>query len=109
MQELPKDFHKDIMQWTKETYGPDFRFRKGQLEAIVDIIHTFFKGERNLYLLDAPTGSGKSVIAMVVAGFLTKYQMRGYILASDLSLQAQYEADFRQCNLSWGSIKGLGL
>jgi Rad3-related DNA helicase len=95
------------MQWTKETYGPDFRFRKGQLEAIVDIIHTFFKGERNLYLLDAPTGSGKSVIAMVVAGFLTKYQMRGYILASDLSLQAQYEADFRQCNLSWGSIKGV--
>lgn len=107
MQAIPQNFEKEILQWTRETYGPDFYFRKGQLEAVLDIVQTFFKGEKNLYLLDAPTGSGKSVIAMIVAGFLTKYQMRGYILASDLSLQAQYETDIRQANLNWGSIKGV--
>jgi Rad3-related DNA helicase len=107
MQPVPKSLLNDIVQWSKHAYGPDFTFRKSQLETIFDIVETFFRGERNLYLLDAPTGSGKSIIAMTVAGFLTSYQMRGYILASDLSLQTQYETDFRDNNLPWGSIKGV--
>lgn len=107
MQPVPKTLLEDIVSWSKQAYGPDFTFRKGQLEAIYDIVETFFKGEKNLYLLDAPTGSGKSVIATTVAGFLTTFQMRGYILASDLSLQTQYETDFRNNNLNWGSIKGV--
>ena len=44
---------------------------------------------------------------MVVAGFLTKFDMKGYILASDLSLQSQYERDIRDLKLGWGCIKGV--
>lgn len=97
----------DILKWAQDNLSPSFSFRHGQLETIADIVETFFEGERNLYLLDAPTGSGKSIIAMVVAGYLSKFHMRGYILASDLALQSQYENDMRDMNLNWGCIKGV--
>jgi len=89
------------------TYGRDFNFRPQQREVVLDIVNSFFDGNCNLYLLDAPTGSGKSVIAMVTAGFLTEFQMRGYILASDLMLQDQYERDLKKYRLGWGIIKGV--
>lgn len=98
---------EDISKWAHKNLGESFTFRNGQLETITDIVQTFFEGEKNLYLLDAPTGSGKSIIAMVVAGFLTQFDMRGYILASDLSLQTQYEKDFRDLKMGWGSVKGV--
>jgi Rad3-related DNA helicase len=102
-----EQLQQKIKDWTHEKFSQDFVFRKGQLETITDIVETFFEGERNLYLLDAPTGSGKSIIAMIVAGYLTTFDMRGYILASDLSLQSQYEKEFRDFNLNWGCIKGV--
>lgn len=106
--EIPKArLEKMLDKHVVETLGKDFTFRPQQKEAILDILGSFFDGQCNLYLLDAPTGSGKSLIAMIVAGFLTNYKMRGYILASDLSLQSQYEKDFRRYNLQWGSIKGV--
>ena len=98
---------KEVLAWVSKNLGSEFQLRSGQLETIVDIVQTFFEGEKNLYLLDAPTGSGKSIIAMIVAGFLTTYEMRGYILASDLALQTQYENDFRRLKLGWGCIKGV--
>lgn len=88
-------------------FGESFRFRPQQKEAVLDILEAFFDAHCNLYLLDAPTGSGKSVIAMIVAGFLSYQKMRGYILASDLMLQQQYETDFLKYRLNWGSIKGV--
>lgn len=97
----------DVSEWSKSVYGEKFFFRHGQLDVIVDIIMTFFEGEKNLYLLDAPTGSGKSIIAMTVAGYLGKFNMKGYILASDLSLQSQYEKDINKLRIPWGSIKGV--
>lgn len=94
-------------EYVLETYGKDFKFRPQQKEVILDIINAFYDAECNLYLLDAPTGSGKSIIAMIVAGFLTHQKMQGYILASDLALQQQYEKDFIKYKLDWGSIKGV--
>ena len=103
----PEKIAHDVIAWSKSVYGENFEFREGQLDVIVDIILTFFEGEKSLYLLDAPTGSGKSIIAMTVAGFLGKYNMKGYILASDLSLQTQYERDIAKISVRWGSVKGV--
>lgn len=89
------------------TFGKNFQFRAQQRDVVLDIVDAFFDSTCNLYLLDAPTGSGKSIIAMITAGFLTEFKMKGYILASDLALQTQYERDFFKHNLQWGSIKGV--
>lgn len=94
-------------KYVLKTFGQNFSFRHQQKEVVLDIVKAFFEGECNLYLLDAPTGSGKSIVAMVVAGFLTEFKMRGYILASDLMLHKQYEKDLKWFNLQWGSITGV--
>jgi ATP-dependent DNA helicase DinG len=94
-------------KYINRVYGENFKFRTQQREVIVDILEAFFDAKCNLYLLDAPTGSGKSIIAMVVSGFLSEMKMKGYILASDLMLQTQYEKDFNNHKLDWGSVKGV--
>lgn len=87
---------------------PGLKFRPQQEEAIIDIIDAYEEDPNGIYLLDAPTGSGKSVIAMLFADFLTFKGNRGYILASDLSLHEQYVKDFRKMQLwNWGNIKGV--
>ena len=87
---------------------PGLKFRPQQKEAILDIIAAYEEDPNGVYLLDAPTGSGKSVIAMIFADFLTFKGNRGYILASDLSLHAQYVKDFKKMQLwNWGNIKGV--
>lgn len=87
---------------------PGLEFRPQQKEAIVDIVQAYEDDPNGIYLLDAPTGSGKSVIAMLFADFLTFKGNRGYILASDLSLHEQYVKDFRKMQLwNWGNIKGV--
>ena len=94
-------------RYISSSFGDSFCFRPHQKTVILDILEAFFDSNCNLYLLDAPTGSGKSVIAMIVAGFLSHQKMRGYIIASDLTLQQQYEKDFLNFRLPWGSIKGV--
>lgn len=89
------------------TFGESFSFRPQQREVILDIVNSFLYDTKNLYLLDAPTGSGKSIIAIVTAGFLSSFGMKGYMLASDLSLQTQYEKNVELHGLDWGSVKGV--
>ena len=84
-----------------------FIWRKGQKEAIIEIIKTYFNKSKNVVIIDAPVGSGKSLIAMATAWILNEENHDGYILASDISLQEQYEKDFDRFNLHWGSIKGI--
>jgi Rad3-related DNA helicase len=87
---------------------PNFEFRPQQKEVITDIIEAYEEDSNGIYLLDAPTGSGKSVIAMLFADFLAHKGNRGYILASDLALHEQYVKDFRAMQLwNWGNIKGV--
>jgi Rad3-related DNA helicase len=96
----------EILQVSREKFGEKFKFRKGQLEAIVDILETFYGGEHNLYLLDAPTGSGKSCIALMTAEMINRAHLKGYILASDLSLFDQYNRDIQRSFPDFGAIKG---
>ena len=87
---------------------PMFEFRPQQKEAILSIIEAYEEDPNGVFLLDAPTGSGKSVIAMLFADFLAFKGNRGYILASDLALHEQYVKDFRGMQLwNWGNIKGV--
>lgn len=96
-----------VEKWAIRTFGKDFRFRKYQKETCIDVIYSFLTGTTN-YILEAPTGSGKSITAMIIGGVLsTYYQKRGYVLISDLSLIQQYENDINKYLYDeWAVIKG---
>ena len=89
------------------TFGKDFEFRKGQREIITKICETYLEDPESTLVIDAPTGAGKSLIAMWSAHILKELGNRGYMVTSDLSLQDQYESDFYNYGLRWPSIKGV--
>jgi ATP-dependent DNA helicase DinG len=87
---------------------PLFGFRPQQRDVILDMIRAYDDDPNGVFLLDAPTGSGKSIIAMLFSDFMNHRGQRGYVLASDLSLHEQYIKDFRRLqNWNWGNIKGI--
>lgn len=93
--------------WAYKTYGVDFTFRPNQLEAITTIICNALQDGSKTQVLEAPTGSGKSIIAFTVAGVLWDYfNKKSYILASDVGLFDQYEQDLKKYKLDWGCLKG---
>lgn len=100
--------NEDLLQkFVDLHFGKSFKFRPNQREVILDVLDFYDENPEGLYLLDAPTGSGKSIIAMCIAGTLSYKKKRGYVLASDLSLQDQYTNDFNRYNIDWGTIKGV--
>jgi Rad3-related DNA helicase len=88
-------------------FGKDFQFREGQREVIEAICNHYLQDPEGTIILDAPTGSGKSLIAMWSAHILKELGKRGYLVTSDLMLQDQYEEDFKQFKLDWPSIRGV--
>lgn len=73
----------------------NFNLRKEQEECIELIINEIENNNVENIILDAPTGSGKSIIAMYLSNYLwEEHQKTGYILTSNLALQDQYENDF---------------
>lgn len=89
------------------TFGKDFKFREGQREVIEAICNHYIEDPQGTIILDAPTGSGKSLIAMWSAHILKELGKRGYLVTSDLMLQDQYEEDFKRLKLNWPSIRGV--
>jgi len=99
---------QELLAEFKETFmSENFEWRRGQKETIMEIVKTYFEKKYHTIIIDAPTGSGKSIISICAAWILNKHNKRGYILASDISLQEQYETDLYKQNIHWGSIKGL--
>ena len=95
-----------VLKWAIKTFGPSFKFRPKQKETIVDIIYDWLNNIDNI-ILDAPTGSGKSIVAIIVGGVLSEYfGKRGYILISDLSLLEQYRNDIEMYLPEWAVLKG---
>jgi ATP-dependent DNA helicase DinG len=88
-------------------FGADFTFRKGQRETIETIIQTYQEDPESTVVIDAPTGTGKSIIAMWCAWIFKEMGKKGYLVTSDLSLQDQYESDLKKLRLRWPSIKGI--
>lgn len=94
-------------EWAAEHLGTDFRFREYQLENIVASLDRIINETTKINVTEAPTGSGKSIIAIVTAGVAYQYyRMRSYILVSDISLLDQYIDDFNRFRLGWGYLKG---
>lgn len=95
-----------LKEFADTFFGEDFIWRKGQREAVIEIVNGYYKGIKTI-ILDAPVGSGKSIIGMAVSWILNQDKKTGYILASDIALQEQYEKDFEKSNFRWGSVKGI--
>ena len=87
--------------------GEGFEFRVGQRETVEAICRTYFEDPTSTIVIDAPTGTGKSIIAMASSLVLIEMGKKGYLITSDLSLQDQYESDLYRLKLPWGSIKGV--
>lgn len=101
---------RQIIEWAKDRLGSDFEFRENQLEVIHGIITNILEGEFRTHIIEAPTGSGKSIILVVSAGVLAEYYNKtSYILCSDLSLWKQYDELFKKYSKireEFGAIKG---
>ena len=79
-------------EWVRTKIGEDFKFREHQLECIIRILQNILGHKYQNYIVEAPTGSGKSLINMIAAGVLADYfDITSYILVSDLFLWEQYE------------------
>lgn len=106
---LNKDTIGDyVKEWVNDKIGVDFKFRQHQFEAIVNIIDNIINHRHRNYVIEAPTGSGKSLINIISAGVLADYfDLSSYILVSDLFLWEQYEKFFKKYrNTNIASIKG---
>lgn len=91
--------------------GFEFEFRKGQ-RGIVEKILIAYQAWKNgsgkdTIVIEAPTGTGKSIIAMASSKCLELMDQTGYIITSDLSLQDQYVEDFKDKGLDYGCVKGV--
>lgn len=106
-----REIISNILEWTEKKLSPNFEFHEHQLEVITDIIYNILNqnedGYEN-YILEAPTGSGKSIICIVAAGVLAEYyHRRSYILCSDLYLWQQYYDFITKAGLNnFGYLKG---
>lgn len=106
-----EEITNNIIDWTKKYLYENFTFYEYQLETITDIIYNIVNtdedGHEN-YIIEAPTGSGKSIICIISAGVLAEYyNLRSYILCSDLYLWQQYYDFIIKNNLfKFGYLKG---
>jgi len=81
-----------VDEWVKTKISVKFQFREHQKECIIRIIQNILNHKYQNYIVQAPTGSGKSLINMISAGVLADYfDITSYILVSDLFLWEQYE------------------
>lgn len=103
-----KGIERICLEWASDFLGSSFQFRQYQLDNIVSIIYNIVNEKSKIDIVEAPTGSGKSIIAIVVCGVCWKYYHReSYILASDINLLNQYVSDFAHYGLHWGHLKGM--
>ena len=99
---------KYCLEWAQKNFAMDFQFREHQLDYIVRLLDNILNKDIKVSALEAPTGSGKSFIAMTVAGVAWDYfRKTSYILVSDLGLMDQYINDINHFNLPFGHLRGL--
>ena len=73
MQYTIESIKSNILDWVESNIGLNFSFRKYQLESIMFIIKSILNDNRETSIIEAPTGSGKSLICIICAGVLSKY------------------------------------
>ena len=108
----PSIIETQVKEWALENIGSNFEFREHQLEAIVNIVSNIVNEKQNTHtqIIEAPTGSGKSLIVIISAGVLWDfYKKNSYILCSDLYLWDQYASfikSHKPINNKYGQLKG---
>jgi Rad3-related DNA helicase len=75
--------------------------------VITAVVTAYHEDPEGTLVIDAPTGTGKSLIAMWSSYILKEMGLRGYLITSDLTLQDQYESDIHRLGLRWPSIRGV--
>lgn len=121
--ESKEKIKSECLEWADKNLSmldSTFTFREHQLEAIISIIYNILNYDENdssdnifnevkrHQCIEAPTGSGKSIMLITAASVLAEYYNKdSYILCSDLSLFKQYEDFVLKMNLTHiGYIKG---
>lgn len=101
------DVNNNLGEVMKTLYDKGFKFRSFQEETIIRIANSIAQDPNGAILIDAPTGTGKSIISIVGSVLLNSMGHRGYILTSDLGLQTQYEDDINRLGFNIPSVRGL--
>ena len=98
----------NVDEWVKTKISEKFKFRAYQKERIIDIIYNIVNDKEHNQIIEAPTGSGKSLINIISAGVLADYYNKeSYILVSDLYLLEQYETFIdKHKKMGFGAIRG---
>ena len=102
------EIEQNIETWVELKLGEKFEFRLFQKDRIIDIIYNIVNDKEHNQIIEAPTGSGKSIINIISAGVLADfYNKDSYILVSDLYLLEQYEHFIDSHPLmKFGAIRG---
>ena len=105
-----ENLKENIKEWVYINIGEKFEFREYQFDTIFDICRNILEGVNHTQIIEAPTGSGKSLLNIISAGVLADYYGRSsYILVSDLFLWKQYEDFINQhptIKRNFGILKG---
>ena len=108
MKEISKEkIETQVREWVNDNLIL-FSFREYQFEYIVNTIYSLLTNN-HINLIEAPTGSGKSIMVLIMAGVLYDYyEKTSYILCSDLYLWEQYSKAIDKFKLKrFGRIKGM--
>lgn len=93
---------------SESPYCDKERIYEHQYNIITAILSSYLKGHKT-FILEAPTGVGKSIIAVIVSETIRRYMgtnQNGYVLTSSKMLQDQMERDSKNFNLRWAVLKG---
>ena len=90
MKEISKEkIETQVQEWVNDNLTL-FSFREYQFEYIVNTIYSLLTNN-HINIIEAPTGSGKSIMVLIMAGVLYDYyEKTSYILCSELYLWEQY-------------------
>ena len=108
MKEVSKEkIETQVREWVNDNLIL-FSFREYQFEYIVNTIYSLLTNN-HINIIEAPTGSGKSIMVLIMAGVLYDYyEKTSYILCSDLYLWEQYSKAIDKYKLKrFGRIKGM--
>ena len=67
-----KEISEAAIEWARENMPKDFKYRAEQLKVIIETVYSILNTSSKTNVLQAPTGSGKSIIGIVTASLVYK-------------------------------------